>query len=313
MRVRNAICIAGDFVAAAVIAAAAALAPAPLLAMQRDVAPERGVSGTRQQLFEAWLATDAMVLGTYAGIDSGLGGAGRYHVAHVEHVWSGSPASGRLVFKAPRGVRARPGDRCVLLFWDRLAGAPDSYLEEAKARYGEGIWDAVGHDSLAAYLLPFTNYAYPLDGDRLLLRGRSPFPTTVSLDALGRDVAAWEADHTPARLFARAAVVVRARVDRADLEPRTQHGIVAEWRVDSAFTVLETYKGTAPEPLALRFISFPRAPRLRAGEELILFLARNDAGLYLAAGKRAVLHVEGGEVVEAARPLPEFLKLMRGF
>jgi hypothetical protein len=309
---RNAIGRAGVAAALAAVAAATTLPPAPALAMQRDTAPERGVAGTRQQLFEGWLAADAMVLARYVGIDSSLGGPARYHVATVERVWSGSPTAGRLVFKAPRGVRVRPGDRSVLLLWDRLAGAPDSYLEEAKSRYGETVWAAIGHDSLAAYLLPFANYAYPLDGDELVLRGRSPFPTRISLDALGRDVAAWETDHTPARLFARAAVAARVRVESSQVQPRVQHGIVAEWRVDATLTVLETFKGTPPEPLALRFISFPRAPRLRAGEELILFLARNEAGLYLAAGKRGVFHVVAGEVVEAARPLPEFVKLMRG-
>jgi len=273
-------------------------------------APQRGVSGTRQQIFDAWLATDAVVIATYHGIDSTLGS--HYHAAEVEQVWSGSPARGRVLFKAARGIRARPGDRVLLLLWDRLAGAPDSYLEEAKARHGDGVWATIGHDSLAAYLLPFATYSYPLDGDRLVLRGRSPIPTTIDVGALARDVARWEAQHSAPRLYAASELVVRARVTRAEVRPRLQHGIVAEWRVHCALAVVETYKGQTPDSLSLEFISFPRAPRFRDGDEVILFLSRSDGRPFLAAGKRAVFHVQAGEVVEAGRPLPEFVKQMRG-
>jgi hypothetical protein len=267
-------------------------------------------TGTRQQLFDAWLASDAMLLATYRGVDSTLGR--RYHVADVEKTWSGPPAPQRLVFKAPRGIRVAAGARTLLLVWDRLAGAPDSYLEEAKARHGDAVWDAIGHDSLAAYLLPFAAYAYPLDGDALVLRGQSPFSDRIGLDALEADVRGWEVEHAPPALYARSAVVVRARVASAETRPRTLHGIVSEYRVHAAFTPRETYKGDTPDPLALEFISFPRAPRFRAGEDVVLFLARNEQGLYLAAGKRAVFHVVDGEVLEAGRPLATFVEHMRG-
>jgi hypothetical protein len=292
--------LAGTAIAATVVATAFAVAAGK---------PDRGVPGTRQQIFEAWLAADATVVGVYAGVDSTLGD--RYHRAAIEQVWSGSPAPGPLVFKAPRGLRARPGERALFFLWERLAGAPDSYLEEAKSRHGDAVWTVIGHDSLAAYLLPFAAYSYPLDGDRLVLRGQSAFPTSIPIGRLTREVAGWEVDHSPGRLYARAAVVVRARVAGVAVEPRSQHGIVVEWRVRAELTPLETYKGTPPDGLVLSYISFPRAPRLRSGEDVVLFLARNDAGLYLAAGKRAVFHVVGGEVVEAGRPLAEFVKLMR--
>ena len=45
---------------------------------------------------------------------------------------------------------------------------------------------------------------------------------------------------------------------------------------------------------------------------MILFLARGEAGLHLAQGKRAVFHVVEGEVLEAGQPLATFVKSMRG-
>jgi hypothetical protein len=113
-------------------------------------------------------------------------------------------------------------------------------------------------------------------------------------------------------LYVGSELVVRARVTRAEVRPRVQHGIVAEWRVHCALAVVETYKGQTPDSLSLEFISFPRAPRFRDGDEVILFLSRSDGRPFLAAGKRAVFHVQAGEVVEAGRPLPEFVKQMRG-
>ncbi len=44
----------------------------------------------------------------------------------------------------------------------------------------------------------------------------------------------------------------------------------------------------------------------------MLFLVRGPQGLYLQHGKRAVYHVVRGEVLEAGRPLGEFVKLLRG-
>ena len=48
----------------------------------------------------------------------------------------------------------------------------------------------------------------------------------------------------------------------------------------------------------------PQQNKVNAGDAV--------SGQILAAGKRAVLHVEGGEVLEAGKPLPEFVKQMRG-
>lgn len=304
--------------AAAVLATVAMLATtaAPVAAPQRTSdratagAPERGVTGTRPQIFEAWLATDASVIGRYGGVDSTLGP--RYHTVEVERVWAGSPARGRLVFKAPRGIRVRPGDRMLLHLWERLSGAPDSYLEEAKARWGERVWDAIGHDSLAAYLLPFATYAYPLDDDRLVLRGRGLFTDKIKVADLQRDFEAWGLEHAPQKLYAAATAVIRARVAEVAIVPRTQHGIVAEWRVQSRLDIVETYKGAVENPLAFEFISFPRSPRLLQGDEVILFLSRIESAWVLPAGKRDVFHVEGGAVVESGQPLSEFIKVMRG-
>jgi hypothetical protein len=200
----------------------------------------------------------------------------------------------------------------LLQLWERLAAAPDSYLEEAKARWGDGVWQAIGHDSIAAYLLPFPTYAYPLDGDQLVLRGRGAFSTKIKLIDLQRDFEAWPQDHAPPKLYAAAGAVIRARVAEVAVVPRMQHGIVAEWRIRSRLEILETYKGEVDNPLAFDFSSFPRSPRLLQGDEIILFLSRLESSWYLPAGKRGVFHVEAGAVVESGRPLSEFVKVMRG-
>ena len=133
-----------------------------------------GVQGSRESLNDAWLATDAVVVGTYRGVDSTLGPA--YHVVDVDQVWTGTPARGRLVFKAPRGMRGERGTRTLLFLWDRLAGAPDGFLEESKARYGDKVWTPrSARIRCRAYLLPFPSYSYPFEKEKLVLRGQSAF------------------------------------------------------------------------------------------------------------------------------------------
>ncbi len=271
--------------------------------------PAPATRGNHQQLFEGWLASDAAVLATYRGVDSTLGS--NYHVADIEKVWSGSPALGRVVFKAPRGIRAKPGDRALMLLWDRLAGAPDSYIEESKVRYGDKLWPTIGPDSIAAYLLPFAAYAYRFEGAKLFLRGAGAFPEEITTGALDKDFAKWEAEYQPRALFGRAAVVARVRVQKVQILNRTEHGIITQRQVEATFQRLESLKGEVPDPLKLAFPSFPRSPRFREKDEVIVFLAQGPSGLYLEFGKRGVFHVEHNEVLEVGQPVAEFVKALR--
>jgi hypothetical protein len=268
------------------------------------------VRGTEAQLRDAWLSSDAVVVGTYAGIDSALGP--QYHVLQAAEVWLGSPAAGRLVFKAPRGMRGRRGDTIMLLLWDRLGGAPNSYLEESKARWGEALWQRIGPDSVASYLLPFPAYAFPLENDGLVLRGGGAFPKRVSRGDLKKQLLDYMWTLLPQNLYQSADVVVRARVRDVSVTARKNEDIVVDYRVDADLQAVEALKGQAPRPLRLQFASFPRSPRFEKGEEVILFLARGEAGLYLPHGKRSVYHVQQGEVLETGRPLSEFVKQIRG-
>jgi hypothetical protein len=269
-----------------------------------------GVTGTREAIFDAWLAADAAVTGTYRGADSVLGPL--YHVIDVDDVWMGTPARGRLVFKAPRSVRGQPGSRLLLFFWDRLAGASDSFLEESKSRYAADVWRKIGPDSSAVFLLPFSAWSYPYSGDKLLLRGQSAFPTELSVHKLRNDLQKYDESLQPRRLYAGAAAAARVRVTKSELGERTAHGQVVERWVLAEFRRLESFKGDVPETFQLRFISVPRSPRFKQGDEVILLLARGPEGLFLDQGKRGVLHVVNGEVLEAGQPLAEFVKAMRG-
>lgn len=299
-------------VLAAILAAAApplaAQSAPPAAPAQRAQPP--GVRGTEAQLRDAWLASDAVVVGTYGGVDSALGPD--YHVLQAAEIWLGSPTPGRLVFKAPRGMRGRRGDLVMLLLWDRLGGAPNSYLEESKARYGEDLWRRIGPDSLAAYLLPFPAYAYPFDDDHLVLRGSGAFPKRVAKRELKKQLQDYMWGLLPQNLFAAATVVVRARVLEVAVTARRNQDIIVDYRVDAQLEAIEALKGAAPAPLRLQYASFPRSPRLTQGEEVILFLSPSDAGLFLAHGKRSVYHVERGEVLETGQPLSEFVKQLRG-
>lgn len=269
-----------------------------------------GVLGSRTGIDDAWLSTDAVVTGTYRGVDSTLGPA--YHVMDVDQVWMGTPARGRLVFKAPRGMRGEPGSRTLLFLWDRLAGAPDGFLEESKARYGDQVWAKIGPDSLSSYLLPFPSYSYPFEKDKLVLRGQSAFLTEISLAKLHDELLDYEEKLQPASLYKQSEIVMRARVEKVAQLPRVEYGAVVERLVDVSFRRLDTVKGAPPDTLHLRFPSVPRAPRFKQGSEVLLFLSRGADGLYLARGKRDVLHVEHGEVLEASQPLAAFLKTLRG-
>lgn len=268
-----------------------------------------GVRGNRQALFDAWLSSDAVVVAAYAGVDSARGTA--YHKAVVEAVWAGTPAQGPLWFKVPRGIRAAPGDRAILFLWDRLAGAPDAYLEEAKSRYGAQVWHTIGPDSITPYVLPFAAYAYKLDGNKLVLRGQRAIPTSLSLSDIETDILDWESQHTPQALYERAAVVLRARVEAMEIVPRMEQGILIERRVKLVLRRRDLLKGDAPDPLALEFVSFPRAPRFRAGDDVVVFLGRSTEGLFFEFGKRGAFHVVAGEVVEAGRPVAEFIKSLQ--
>jgi hypothetical protein len=101
-------------------------------------------------------------------------------------------------------------------------------------------------------------------------------------------------------------------VREARVAARRNEDVVVDYRVEVDLEVLETLKGQAPRPLQLAFTSFPRSPRFQAQEEVILFLARGEAGLWLAHGKRSVYHVQQGEVLETGRPVSEFVKQLRG-
>jgi hypothetical protein len=290
--------------------AALALAATSIAAPPAETQKPPGTLGSREALGDAWLSSDAVVTGTYRGVDSTLGPA--YHVVDVTDVWMGTPARGRLVFKAPRGMRGDPGTQTLLFFWDRLAGAPDGFLEESKARYGDKVWAKIGPDSLASYLLPFPSYSYPYEKNKMVLRGQSAFLTEIPMSNLKDDMLAIEEKLQPPNLYKQADLVVRARVEKVVQQPRVEYGAVVERRVYVAFRKLETVKGTAPDTLGLRYPSVPRAPRFKQDSEVILFLGRTAEGFLLPQGKRCVLHVEKGEVLETGRPLSEFLKSLRG-
>lgn len=272
-------------------------------------APE-GVPGTRAGLNDAWLSADAVVKGTYRGPDSTAGP--HIHVIDVDQTWMGTPALGRLLFKAPRGIRGQAGDRMLLFLWDRLAGASDSFLEESKRRYKDETWSRIGPDSISVYLLPFAAWSYPYKKDEIVLRGQSVFPLRIPVAKLRRDLDAFEESLRPENLYQHADVVMRAQVVQVEPGERKEYGLVVEHWVFVDFKRLETYKGNAPDSLRMRFLSVPRSPRFRQDDEVILFMVRGADGLYLDQGKRSVLHVVKGEVVEAGRPLSEFLKVLGG-
>jgi hypothetical protein len=299
--------VAVVFVAASRLAiATAASANAP---DTETKAPE-GVPGTRAGINDAWLSSDAVVNGTYRGVDSTVGP--NYQVIDVDQTWMGTPAPGRLVFKAPRGIRGQVGDRMLLFLWDRLAGASDSFLEESKRRYKDETWARIGPDSISVYLLPFAAWSYPYQKDEIVLRGQSVFPVRIPVAKLRDELDEFEKSLQPENLYQHADIVMRAKVTQVEPGERKEYGLVVERWVFVNFKRLETYKGTAPDTLGMRFLSVPRSPRFRQDDDVILFLVQGPDGPFLDQGKRSVLHIVKDEVVEAGRPLSEFLKVLGG-
>ena len=267
------------------------------------------VTATRAQLRDAWLSVDAVVLGVYAGVDSSLGAG--YHVVTVREVWMGTPAPGRVVFKAPRGIDAAPGDETLLMLWDRLNSATDAYLDTARERYGEATAARIAPDSLSGYLLPFPQYAWPLQQGKLRLKGSSAFPEEIKKSELKKEFEQLEYTLLPAELYRRSDLVVHARVAHVDKRHRVIEGVTVEVRVYVDFEPIEIVKGTQPDSLKLAYGAFPRSPRFVRDEQVILFLKKSEGELLLEPGKRAVFHVQQGSVAETGQPLREFFKALR--
>ncbi len=268
------------------------------------------VAAPRAQLRDAWLAVDVVVLGTYEGVDSTLGSA--YHACKVHEAWLGNPAAARLLFKAPRGIDVSPGDETLLMLWDRLNAATDSYLETSRERLGEATWTAIGPDSIAPYLLPFSRYAFPLQDGKLTLRGTSPFPENIKRAELKREFLQLEYTLLPAELFRRSDLVLHARVDSVDIRRRVMVGVAVGCRGVAVFSPVEMLMGTRPDSLRLDYVSFPRSPRFTAGEEVILFLVQRGGELILEPGKRGVYHVRAGAVGETGQPVRQFFASLYG-
>ena len=281
----------------------------PLLLPGSAAAQKQEVQATLNGIHDAWLAADAAVVGEYQGVDSTLGAA--YHAVDVREVWMGTAAPGKLVFKAPRGVVAEPGTEALLMLWDRLSAATDSYLETARVRYGEDAWKRIGPDSLATYLLPFAQYAFPFHKDKLVLRGTSAFPQEVKRGDLHKTLLDLEYSLLPPQLYRRVDAVVHARVSAVDRRSRVIEDTAVEYHIVVDFEVLDVFKGNPLQSLRLDYGSFPRSPRFKENEEVVLFLSRSGEALYLQQGKRAVFHVVQGAVTETSQPLREFVKSLQ--
>ncbi len=261
---------------------------------------------TRAQVRDAWLAADAVAFGDYTGVDSSLGPI--YHTATVHESWMGQVPSGRLVFKAPRGLEVEPGTQVLLMLWDRLNAATDSYIETARQRYGEDVWTRIGSDSITTYLLPFAQYALPFRDGKIKLRSASMFPEEVKRGDLQREMRELEYTLLPPQLYRRSDLVVHARVQHVDRRNRVIEGVPVELRIYVEFEPIEIIKGSQPDSLKLAYSSFPRSPRFDRDEQVILFLSRADEGFILEQGKRAVFHVRDGTVGETGQPLRTFIQ-----
>jgi len=261
---------------------------------------------TRAQVRDAWLAADAVAFGDYTGVDSSLGPS--YHTAAVRESWMGQVPSGRLVFKAPRGIEVEPGTQVLLMLWDRLNAATDSYIETARQRYGEDVWTRIGSDSITTYLLPFAQYALPFHDGKIKLRSGSMFPEEVKRGDLQREMRELEYTLLPPQLYRRSDLVVHARVQFVDRRNRVIEGVPVELRIYVEFEPIEIIKGSQPDSLKLAYSSFPRSPRFDRDEQVILFLSRADQDFILEPGKRAVFHVRDGTVGETGQPLRTFIQ-----
>jgi len=284
--------------------AAALLAPAAVA-----VAAEKPAPVSRAQLRDAWLSADAVVLGVYTGADSGLGPW--IHTADIREVWMGTPAPGKFVFKAPRGVDISSGTETLLFLWDRLNGVTDSYIEAARDRFGDAAPARIAPDSITAYLLPFSQYALALEKGKIEVRGQSVFPEKVGRKELRKMFQELEYTLLPPQLYTRSDLVIHARVDYVDVRRRVIEGMAVEYRVYASFEPIEVIKGTQPDSLKVDYGSFPRSPRFVRDEQVILFLKRAGDELLLEPGKRAVYHVRDGSVGETGQPLREFFKTLR--
>jgi hypothetical protein len=281
-----------------------------LLAAPATAAQEGEVQATLWQLKDAWLSADAVVVGTYLGPDSSLGSL--YHRVEVEHVWMGSPSPGPLLFKAPRGINVEPEREALIVLWDRLNAATDSYLETSTRRYGEGAWVRIGPDSLTGYLLPFKQYAFGFVDGKMVLRGTSVYKQELSRNGLRKELLEYEFTLLPAQLYVDSDVVLHARVAKLEKRSKVIQGVPVEYRIYVDFEALDVVRGELEGALRLEYASFPRSPRFEDDEEVILFLKRSPEGaLYLAHGKRAVYHVIDGSVAESDQPLSEFIKSLQ--
>ncbi len=269
---------------------------------------DKTVKATLRQLRDAWISVDAALVGTYAGIDSTLGPI--YHALDIDEVWLGTPMSGRLLFKAPRGVGLEPGDDALFMMWDRLNAATDSYLENATRLHGDEAWRLVGPDSLASYLLPFDSYAFPFDGKRMRLRGTSVYSADMKRSELRGALLDYELTLVPSALFEASDLVVRARVAHVDKRKREIEDIAVEFRVYVNFEILGTLKGEPPAELQLDYSSYPRSPRFDVGENVVLFLREVEGRYFLRHGKRDVFHIVDGAVAETGQAFPQFVEAL---
>jgi hypothetical protein len=272
-------------------------------------AQKQEVRATLNQVRDAWLAADAAVVGIYAGVDSALGPL--YHVAEVREVWMGNFPGGKLVFKAPRGLNEPKGTEVLLMLWDRLNGATDSYLETARKRYGEETGQRIGPDSITNYLLPFATYAFPFHKGKMVLRGTTSLQEEIKRGDLHRQLLELEHSLLPPELYRRADSVVYARVSAVDHRSRVIEETTIEYHIVVDFEVIDVFKGKSMSTLRLDYGSFPRSPRFKENEEVILFLSRSGDALFLELGKRCVFHVVQGTVAETEQPLRVFTKSLQ--
>lgn len=263
-----------------------------------------------QQVKEAWLAADAVVYGEYEGVDAEAGPA--YHRIDVDEVWFGSPSRGPVLFKAPRGIQAEPGDQVLLMLWDELNGSTHAFLEKSRRIYGEELWKTIGPDSITTYLLPFSRFAFVFDDGRIDLGGTNIFGNRVRKRDLREDINAFESEMRPAVQFQNSEVVVQATVTKRDFKIFEVEDVPVELRVHVDFRRQEAYKGDVEETFSIEYGSFPRSPRFEAGETVLMFLSRRADSLILPFGKRSLVHIGDGQVLETGQPLREYLKAMRG-
>ena len=261
-----------------------------------------------QLVKEAWLASDAVVYGIYRGESATAGPA--YHQIDVDETWMGTPSPGPVLFKAPRGIKAKPGDQVLLMFWDELNGATHAYLEKGQRNYGAALWETIGPDSITTYLLPFSRFAFFFEKGKIDLRGTDMFGDPVKKRDLRRDLVEFEESLQPNAQFQTALAVVECEVEEREFKIYEVDDIPVEHRIFVQFRTGVVYKGEVPDMFSFEYGSFPRSPRFEKGDSVLLFLGQREDAWYLIHGKRGVFHVENGQVLELGQPLREFLKAM---